>query len=407
MENIVLYAHDTDLTKLYAILDAHFGKVKQTHQGNVTSLTAVVDKGFLSSGKTITFNIRQRTTPDYELTSVTDDVTNNLAGMTNLVNNIPLDDTTLKTKIIAKISTINTEIGVIAKPGFIEKFKQSIQLIATTYDTLIFSGKNTLFPNAKGQGIFNKKMELLTDFQGNSESSDIEINILSKFFEAKNKLAIPSEATPDQLNRKAIVEAILKENEIKVNENLPCLPDVANVVVRSQQAVLDRMKALLLVAIKSEGAPMSDLINFAQNFDILPHLSPAEKAYFDNENPSEQEKVNFLWRYESYFTLYWALGFAEDLHYPNGICDVQTIVGKFVELGNEGLQAAAKLRDTTTIVNQWDLAYRSHWACVDARVKGEQVSGNLMPSVVYERHYAFNWLTHYDNQDWDNVKTPT
>ncbi len=48
-----------------------------------------------------------------------------------------------------------------------------------------------------------------------------------------------------------------------------------------------------------------------------------------------------------------------------------------------------------------------HWACVNARVKGEAVSGNLNSSIVYERHYALNWLTNYGGQEWDEVETNT
>jgi hypothetical protein len=31
----------------------------------------------------------------------------------------------------------------------------------------------------------------------------------------------------------------------------------------------------------------------------------------------------------------------------------------------------------------------------------------LHPSIVYERHYALNWLIQYLDQDWDNVQTNT
>ena len=48
-----------------------------------------------------------------------------------------------------------------------------------------------------------------------------------------------------------------------------------------------------------------------------------------------------------------------------------------------------------------------HWACVDARIQGEEVKGAINPSVIYERHYALNWLTKYQNQDWDNITTNT
>ena len=48
-----------------------------------------------------------------------------------------------------------------------------------------------------------------------------------------------------------------------------------------------------------------------------------------------------------------------------------------------------------------------NWACVDARVKEETASGKLHPGIVYERHYALNWLTLHRQQAWDNVTTDT
>ena len=59
------------------------------------------------------------------------------------------------------------------------------------------------------------------------------------------------------------------------------------------------------------------------------------------------------------------------------------------------------------ILDELDKTFRMNWACVDARIKGEQVTGNINPSIIYERHYALNWLTNYQNQEWDEVQTNT
>lgn len=53
-----------------------------------------------------------------------------------------------------------------------------------------------------------------------------------------------------------------------------------------------------------------------------------------------------------------------------------------------------------------DLYYRFHWICVDARLNGRD-TGCLIGSVVYERHYALNWLIHYLGQEWDDVSCDT
>ena len=48
-----------------------------------------------------------------------------------------------------------------------------------------------------------------------------------------------------------------------------------------------------------------------------------------------------------------------------------------------------------------------HWACVDARLRKEEVGGTLDCSVVYERHYALNWLVDLEGDAWDDVRTNT
>lgn len=65
-----------------------------------------------------------------------------------------------------------------------------------------------------------------------------------------------------------------------------------------------------------------------------------------------------------------------------------------------------RLRSKDEIINHADLYYRYGWAGVDLRIHGQQ-SPNLNQGLVYERHYAFNWLINYMNQDWDNVSCDT
>ncbi|HEY9047600.1 MAG TPA: DUF4272 domain-containing protein, partial [Ohtaekwangia sp.] len=45
-------------------------------------------------------------------------------------------------------------------------------------------------------------------------------------------------------------------------------------------------------------------------------------------------------------------------------------------------------------------------ACVDARINQRPIE-EVHPSVVYERHYALNWLINYMDQPWDDVSCDT
>ena len=65
------------------------------------------------------------------------------------------------------------------------------------------------------------------------------------------------------------------------------------------------------------------------------------------------------------------------------------------------------MRPASEILDALDLHYRLHWATTSARTKGEPAPAGLEPGVVFERHYALNWLTCFQDAEWDDVDTPT
>ncbi|PSD21825.1 hypothetical protein C7E13_19565 [Stenotrophomonas maltophilia] len=54
-----------------------------------------------------------------------------------------------------------------------------------------------------------------------------------------------------------------------------------------------------------------------------------------------------------------------------------------------------------------DLHYRLHWVAREAQRQGAPMPGALEGGVIYERHYALNWLFCFEQADWDDVDTPT
>lgn len=69
--------------------------------------------------------------------------------------------------------------------------------------------------------------------------------------------------------------------------------------------------------------------------------------------------------------------------------------------------AEASLRPLAQVLDEADLIVRYHWAAVDARINRKPCPAGVDPGVVYERHYALNWLIGYGNQAWDDVATDT
>ncbi len=216
-------------------------------------------------------------------------------------------------------------------------------------------------------------------------------------------------ATEDQKERRAFSEKICKANGIPIykNPNALFVGAEKDVYLRTKDEVVDRALALLYLGLKSEGLEQVHLDKMSKDFKISSKLTPEEKAYTFSKNPTEQQKINANWRYEGLHVLLWSLGYIDELVYPNKMCNVADDVKIIYQLGYEKFREASKLRSKKEILDQADLILRLNWACVNARVKNEKAPGGLNSSVIYERHYALNWLIKYLNQDWDDVSTDT
>ncbi len=417
MENIALYTHQTDLDVLKNLLELYFGKVKEANRtARSASFSVAVGKTLFSKGKTLTFNCRQRENYDYQLNEATDAITQNLVGMSNMVHQLELKNKDTWDKMLAKLATINTEIAVLAEPNFMAQFSPGLNMIVKSLDAIVFSGQNNLFPNAITQGFYNRDLEFLFDLAKNESTNSLDVAIKSTFFD-RHLSAFEednnTEISERQQARKAGAMEMLQQMSIPVNGGLPFTPNASEVKMRSQDEIIDRALAIFICSVKAEGGDIeqSKLEEIGNGLGILDKLSPKEKAFFYNETNDEHLRINTLWHYEALWTLFWALGFINEQYAaPTQICPVEEIAKFVISNGADGMRKMAKLRDTDTILDQLDLTYRCHWAVVNARIKGQESPAGLEPGIVYERHYALNWLTCFQNEDnvlWDDVNTPT
>lgn len=227
-----------------------------------------------------------------------------------------------------------------------------------------------------------------------------------------SNVAIPVEnITPsdDQKERRAKSEKICSSRNIPVykNPNALFLPSIENVELRSKEHVVDRALALFYIGLKSEGLEQIHLDKLEKAFEIGSKLSPIEKQYAYATHPTPQQQTDANWRYEGLHVMLWALGYIDEIVYPDQMCVVADDVKTIYELGPQKFRDQANLRSKKEILDQADLILRYNWACVSARVKGEPGPGGLNTSVVYERHYALNWIIKNLNQKWDQVTTDT
>ena len=203
--------------------------------------------------------------------------------------------------------------------------------------------------------------------------------------------------------------ALLRRAGVPINPNLPMIEPRAAIELRSAEEVARRATVLAILAALAEpgGATRQQAAALLKNRGVENDLTPQERKFLEIEEPTEEQRVVFTWRYEGVYVMLWALGHFKELGPPDRICDVREVVGKIVRTPAEEFVGRAKLREGRAILDEADLIYRYNWAATDARINAREMPAGIHPGIVYERHYALNWIIGYGGQEWDEVSTDT
>lgn len=312
--------------------------------------------------------------------------------ISHVYRGIPAENMDILNRLLVRIGTSRLGIDVQAPNGF-RGLEEGVFAMAEALDAIIFW---------HGSKMLDKKGHLVMDFEGRSGVSELPVVVSSEEWDAQTP------KTESGAKRKERTEAMMKERKIPFAKSLPPIEGEEIARFRSLEEVAGRALALQLVAVKAEGLEDEIVRRVMEDFSIEPHLSPAELAYINGEDTEQQTRINMIWRYESLWALLWALGHIEELPFPDQICDVPRSVQIIQAAGSwEAFLAQSQLRSPSELLDQCDLALRLHWAVVNARLRGEEPPAKMEAGVVYERHYAFNWLRCFLDQDWDDVETHT
>jgi hypothetical protein len=213
-----------------------------------------------------------------------------------------------------------------------------------------------------------------------------------------------------ELNRQQRSEAVLKKHNIKINHNLPQIEQDHEITLRTMEETAQRATILAvanLVAFHTINGKQA--LDFLDKYHLTNVASPKEITFLTN--PTDELKLAQTWKCEAIWTLLWALYMINELGFPDQLCDLSQVPeGQYPIVinrdPNEFIKSAQRFRSKGDILDANDLYYRLDWACVDARINNREING-LHPGVVYERHYALNWLINYRDQEWDDVTCDT
>ena len=213
-----------------------------------------------------------------------------------------------------------------------------------------------------------------------------------------------------ELTRKEKTEKFLEKKKVKINYNLPHIESEEETTLRQPKEIAQRVTVLAITnMVAFNGMTGVEATEYLKNYNLWDYVTPNEKDFL--ANPTDEKKNQETWKCEGIWTLMWALKIVDNLGYPNQMCDLNDIPAERYPVEqdkapNSFIKSVTALRTKTEILDANDLYYRINWACVDAKINGIELN-DLNPGIVYERHYALNWLTNYMEQEWDKISTDT
>ncbi len=217
--------------------------------------------------------------------------------------------------------------------------------------------------------------------------------------------------TEDQKTRKTRSEKLLQSKNIKINQTLPYIESEGRTTIRTPKEVAQRVTILAMTNLVAFGNYTSvEATEYLKKYHLWEYVTPNEKAFL--QNPSKEAKNAETWKAECIWVLLWALKAVPELAFPNQLVDLNQVPEENYPFRglkkdpHEFISRMTEMRSKSEILDACDLYYRYDWACVDARVNKEEMT-NINGDVVYERHYALNWLVNYMNQEWDEITCDT
>jgi len=207
---------------------------------------------------------------------------------------------------------------------------------------------------------------------------------------------------------------LLDEKNIKHIDWLPHIE--TDTKVKSIDEVIERfISTFVVIQVACDirnGNDVEGARNFFQGFLdryglSTNNLSNDEKKVWDGV-ADEQTVNNVGWRYEAVYVLFWALGFVDELPFPNGICDVSQMIDVIKKYTTyDEIKDNARYRSKEELLDMADYIFCLRWASVDAYINQQEQPVGMSYSVLLERHRGINWLISDSENDFDTVSLDT
>ena len=218
------------------------------------------------------------------------------------------------------------------------------------------------------------------------------------------------EETPFQKRQKQIEEEMMKHG-IPLDYSVSARLEPSAIHLPSRDDMIRRACSLMFVSYaarqagaKAEGTAITRINRALERldaaYDLRAALTPKEDAMIHQPTSARAEMLKS--RTEASATVLWALGLFE-LGWPSSPCDTEALENLFASSSLHALAREAVPREPDELLYQYELTTRLHSACLNlsaAQLKDLE----LDQDVIYERHYALNWLLGVSGRKaWDDI----
>ncbi|MDN4069677.1 DUF4272 domain-containing protein [Paenibacillus vini] len=350
-------------------------------------------KGWFNKNKITIRVASEDSDPDY--------FENNIPGMMGFYQRIPFEDEDLQYRVLTQISVINTMLAIETEKEYGQDYLKLFADLAGKLNGIGFLPDGMLLD---GEG------KVIVTGDGKSGPSDF------RPFACTRKIRGEDKSSAEGGERKQRSIEYLKEHGVPYLETLPELPPLEELAVKSREQIARRAVALLIVIQyacdvnqdEDLGESKAFVKNMLDKFGVTEELTEFERDLLEQSEPDRQDAINLVWQYEAYWGLLWGLGLLEELDFPDETCDCDYAINvvsscdSFDEFLNK-----TSIRRPEDMLDEADKIYRLHWACVNARIKGEEAPAGLIESVVLERRRALFWMIGHRDEAWNDISMNT
>jgi predicted deacetylase len=403
-----LYSHHIGFDKIVDMLNTNYPKAvfKNSTQNESQIIEMETKDGFFGAANKLIIQYRERKEPSYQIPEIDEcALTGNLRGLYGYVTSLESKNEKVKSLFLHKIQTLNSEFSINQEKGQTKDLKDFIKKLAHDFEAVLFVQPKTIISKSDGQHFLDENLNLILDNNGDCEIENLEVKINSAYYDKQQ-----AEISEEQKKWKAQSEKILEERKIKINKYLPFIESESEVVIRTPKEIAQRICILAMTNLVAFNTVSSEEVSdYLKKYNLWNLVTPKEKDFL--ANPTEQKKSNESWKCECIWTLMFALNKIDDLGFPNELCNLNDIPADDYPVSpdkdpNDFINSVFEAKSKSEILGLNDLYYRLDWACVDARINGIEMT-EVHPGIVYERHYALNWLINYAEAAWDDVTCDT